>query len=44
MRTLSDDRPERPDLHQLWIEALWGVGLIGGVLGLVAMLSVVFVQ
>ena len=33
---------EGPDLHQLWSEALWGAGLIGGVLGVVAVLAVTF--
>jgi hypothetical protein len=44
MRTLSDDVDpvERPDIHQLWTEALWGVGLIGGVLALVGLLAVAF--
>jgi hypothetical protein len=42
MRMLGDDQVEGPDLHQLWSEALWGAGLIGGVLGVVAVLAVVF--
>jgi hypothetical protein len=42
MQTLGDDQVEGPDLHQLWTEALWGAGLIGGVLGVVALLAAVF--
>lgn len=30
------------DLHELWGEALWGVGLIGSVLLLVALIAVIF--
>jgi hypothetical protein len=42
MRILGDDQVEGPDLHQLWTEALWGVGLIGGVLGFVFVLATLF--
>jgi hypothetical protein len=30
------------DLHELWGEALWGVGLIGSVLLLVALIAAIF--
>jgi hypothetical protein len=44
MSTRTDDAIEgsSPDLHALWVEAAWGLGLIGGVLAFVAVLAAAF--
>jgi hypothetical protein len=41
MKTLEGPTGSRPTTH-LWAEALWGVGLIGCVLGFVLVLVTVF--
>jgi hypothetical protein len=44
MSTRTDDGSERSstDLRALWVEAAWGIGLIGGVLAFVAVLAATF--
>jgi hypothetical protein len=41
MRAIQEDR-EQPVQDSLWAEALWGIGLIGGVLAFAALLVTVF--
>jgi hypothetical protein len=44
MSTTRSAPSERPsaDLHGLWAEALWGIGLIGSVLVFVALIAALF--
>jgi hypothetical protein len=38
----ADREGRSSDLHELWGEALWGVGLIGSVLVLVVLIAAIF--